>query len=458
MASSDMSDIDDAEYSGSESSYSFESGSDDAKSGDGMDDDHPRAVTRATLKAMYDSAVSNVADLTGLSPDLAGVLLVHVNFNRDVTNTDWFDPGKATRLKAEAGLESCCAAGTAPDPDVLFSCEACLEDVDIGETYAMGCEHRFCKSCWVDHIQPEQRTSLLARCPNGDCKLAVGLSTAEAVMAPAEYDKFLGWVLDRFAEHTQHLKRCPTPGCEVIIQNRDRGSFPEVVCPGCTKRWCFSCREEPHRPANCEQVAAWNQKAGVTDLTALCVPAAPWCRVSPPRAHPPHCRVPPPSRTLFSWIKANTKKCPKCGNTINKDAGCQHMTCDRCRHQFCWLCMRPYSEHSEKTGGFYACHQFEQRIKSEGKTEEEKESLQAQRTLRNYNMAVERHLSHKQSYESVETDLLECACTAGCWCRGGHHHPPLTPCVARARILCCLQTPTATRIALRQADSPQARS
>ena len=114
------------------------------------------------------------------------------------------------------------------------------------------------------------------------------------------------------------------------------------------------------------------------------------------------------------WIKANTKKCPRCNKVINKDAGCQHMTCDRCKHQFCWLCMRPYSEHSEETGGFYACHKFEMRVKEEGKSEEEKEALRAQRTLRNYNMAVERHLAHKQACSNAETDLLESACVCGC--------------------------------------------
>jgi len=42
----------------------------------------------------------------------------------------------------------------------------------------------------------------------------------------------------------------------------------------------------------------------------------------------------------------NTKKCTKCGNRIEKQGGCFQMTC-RCSHQFCWLCGKDWSTHSD---------------------------------------------------------------------------------------------------------------
>jgi len=44
----------------------------------------------------------------------------------------------------------------------------------------------------------------------------------------------------------------------------------------------------------------------------------------------------------FQQWKTSTKhgcrRCPSCKLYIEKDAGCNHMTCSRCRHQFCWVC------------------------------------------------------------------------------------------------------------------------
>jgi ariadne-1 len=35
------------------------------------------------------------------------------------------------------------------------------------------------------------------------------------------------------------------------------------------------------------------------------------------------------------------KACPKCHAQIEKDGGCDHMTC-RCRHEFYWSTLLPY--------------------------------------------------------------------------------------------------------------------
>lgn len=58
----------------------------------------------------------------------------------------------------------------------------------------------------------------------------------------------------------------------------------------------------------------------------------------------------------LNWILANTKGCPKCKRPIEKNQGCMHMTCSQCRFDFCWLCLAPWADHNERTGGFYACN------------------------------------------------------------------------------------------------------
>lgn len=42
-----------------------------------------------------------------------------------------------------------------------------------------------------------------------------------------------------------------------------------------------------------------------------------------------------------SWISKNAKLCPNCKVPIEKNNGCDHMTCKNCPHEFCWLCLCP---------------------------------------------------------------------------------------------------------------------
>ena len=44
------------------------------------------------------------------------------------------------------------------------------------------------------------------------------------------------------------------------------------------------------------------------------------------------------------------------------------MTCSsrRCRHEFCWVCTRPWDMHGTSTGGYFSCNIY--REEDEGKT------------------------------------------------------------------------------------------
>jgi len=50
------------------------------------------------------------------------------------------------------------------------------------------------------------------------------------------------------------------------------------------------------------------------------------------------------------YVSENIKKCPKCSINIEKNQGCNHMTCNTkyggCGHNFCWLCLNDWTNHS----------------------------------------------------------------------------------------------------------------
>ncbi len=50
-----------------------------------------------------------------------------------------------------------------------------------------------------------------------------------------------------------------------------------------------------------------------------------------------------------TWIKQKTKKCPSCKVNIEKNGGCNHMTCQKCSHEFYWISLQEISTHSPQT-------------------------------------------------------------------------------------------------------------
>lgn len=102
---------------------------------------------------------------------------------------------------------------------------------------------------------------------------------------------------------------------------------PTVVCH-CGNDMCFGCGyAADHRPVLCKIVKLWEKKCADDSETA-------------------------------NWLNAHTKECPKCQSTIEKNGGCNHMTCKKCKGEFCWVCMGPWSEHGTS---WYQCNRFDEK-------------------------------------------------------------------------------------------------
>lgn len=164
-------------------------------------------------------------------------------------------------------------------------------------------------------------------------------------------------------------KNCPdTFMCNEKFLTREL-HLPQMdgVC-NCGTITCLKCGDVGHEPLNCDMFTEWNEDLQ-NKLDSL----------------------------NSDWKKKNTKKCPNCKTDIEKNQGCMHMTCAKCRHHFCWLCLGDWSKHGSETGGYYKCNIYKP-SEADTKGEQYKKRLQ---------FYIDRFLEHKRGLEMNDDKIKD---------------------------------------------------
>jgi hypothetical protein len=143
---------------------------------------------------------------------------------------------------------------------------------------------------------------------------------------------------------------CPTLGCksaydDAVLQlavSQER--FAVLVQKQCDLDASVAVASGVERALYCKcGFVGVVEKATAGDSTVRCQCGEVYCLKCGNYTHP-GTLCPPPANTLRTldkqWIDAHAKLCPSCGFAIEKNGGCSHMTCGRCRHHFCWQCLR----------------------------------------------------------------------------------------------------------------------
>ena len=200
----------------------------------------------------------------------------------------------------------------------------------------------------------------------------------------AHAKKYCEFSLRSFVDDNKRMAWCTAPDCTCAAESLvDAPREPLDVFCACGNSFCFTCKEEAHRPVDCETVRQWMIKNSNESEN-------------------------------MTWILANTKPCPKCNRPIEKNQGCMHMTCSQCRHEFCWLCCGPWAEHGERTGGFYNCNTYKKKKEAGGVDEQEEQRAHARASLERYMHYWQRWAEHDKARRTAlrqgsqwENELLE---------------------------------------------------
>ncbi|XP_034691585.1 probable E3 ubiquitin-protein ligase ARI8 isoform X1 [Vitis riparia] len=338
-------------------------------------------LTEADIRQRQEDDITRISTVLSIPRVSASILLRHYYWSVSKVHDEWFADEEKVRK----------AVGLLEKPVVQFpnarelTCGICFENYPRDRISSAACGHPFCGTCWAGYTSTaitDGPGCLMLRCPDPTCGAAVGQDMINLLASDEDKEKYSRYFLRSYIEDNRKTKWCPAPGCDYAVDFIVGSGSYDVSCR-CSYSFCWNCTEEAHRPVDCGTVAKWILKNSAESENMN------WLNT-------------------ISQILANSKPCPKCKRPIEKNQGCMHITCTPpCKFEFCWLCLGAWSDHGERTGGFYACNRYET-AKQEGVYDEaEKRRDMAKNSLERYTHYYERWATNQSSRQKALADLQQ---------------------------------------------------
>lgn len=214
--------------------------------------------------------------------------------------------------------------------NVASECVICYNSYDLDKILlcqpTASCKHELnvCKPCLSDSISSQLDNKRWNRidCPAPDCGELLEYRDIQAYADPQTFTRYFEFTFQA-AQADGIFQRCRTPGCHSGQQ-----CFPEdsiMHCQQCLKSTCINCDIEMHHGISCEEKAAEREAVQ--------------------QHQDPH---------TAKYLGKRAKKCPGCAAPTQKTGGCDHITCEACDYEYCWLCLADYGPIREEGNEHHA--------------------------------------------------------------------------------------------------------
>ncbi|XP_020256404.1 probable E3 ubiquitin-protein ligase ARI2 isoform X2 [Asparagus officinalis] len=268
-----------------------------------------QVITEDTLLLAQKEDLGKVMDLFALSEQHARTLLIYYRW--DVERVlEIFEKKGRDMMFLDAGVMIENKGAILASSSGEITCGICFDDVSRDAATVMDCGHYFCDDCWTEHfiVRIKEGQSRRIKCMASNCNAICDEFIVRSLVSkrnPDIADKFDRCLLESYIDDNKRVKWCPsTPHCGNAICVKD-DLLCEVECT-CGHQFCFSCLLEAHSPCSCLIWDLWSKKCNTESEN-------------------------------IKWIVTNTKPCPKCLKSVDKNGGCNLVVCV-CGQAFCWLC------------------------------------------------------------------------------------------------------------------------
>ncbi|KAJ8370917.1 hypothetical protein SKAU_G00109450 [Synaphobranchus kaupii] len=342
---------------------------------------------RESQKVLTDE-VNSVASALKVLPAVAKLILVHFHWQVSVILERY--KSNSSQLLCEAQVQPSTSRSVTASPQSL-QCGVCLQLVRKDALLSLPCQHSFCKSCWEQHciVLVKDGVGVGISCMAQDCSLQMPEDFVLPLLPGEElkekYRRYEGVMMSLLMMMSllPFFSLRVTSSCSCVqgqtVQLSFRCRSPahrRVQCSRCSEVFCFKCRQMYHAPTDCGTIRKWLTKCADDSETA-------------------------------NYISAHTKDCPKCNICIEKNGGCNHMQCSKCKHDFCWMCLGDWKTHGSE---YYECSRY----KENPDIVNQSQQAQAREALKKYLFYFERWENHNkslqleaQTYQRIQEKIQE---------------------------------------------------
>ena len=136
-------------------------------------------------------------------------------------------------------------------------------------------------------------------------------------MDPSDFSKLIYISLNSFIAKSDIYGRCPTLDCPQIYLK----SLEIFKCDVCNFSYCTKCLTPTHEGFTCQQSKKLREELSEEEMEKLGI-----------------------------------KICSNCKARIQKNGGCNHLTCKQCNHHMCWVCGEDFEKAEHCTTHIFKQH------------------------------------------------------------------------------------------------------